>query len=181
MTNAESTPILLGSLAGQGPLSSSSDPLDATMDRYAEGDDSAFSELARCLRPRLRAFLQRLAGSPDLAEDLTQETFLRMHRGRGSFARGGAVIPWAYAIARNCFVSHTRAKKTRFPQNSLDVTEIEVATGPEANAEASVAAQQSAKIVAQVLRDMPVANRAFRAYEMLRAALGAADSKCGPS
>lgn len=182
------------------------EPLDAAMDRYADGDDAAFAELVRGLTPRLHAFLLRLTGSRDLADDLAQETFLRMHRARGSFVRGGAVVPWSYAIARNCFISHTRAKKTRFLKGNVDVTEIEVATGPDVNAEASVAARQSADIVASTLAAMPVANReafvliryeglsvsvaaqlvgisegalklrAFRAYEMLRAALSAADS-----
>jgi len=175
--------------------------LDRAMDRYAEGDDRAFAELVRGLTPRLRAFLQRLAGSPDLADDLLQETFLRMHRARGSFASGAAVVPWAYAIARNCFVSHTRAKKTRFSRNYVDLTEVEVAAGPDVNAEASACAAQSARVVEKALAAMPVANReafvlvryeglsvataaelvgisegalklrAFRAYEMLRAAL----------
>ena len=177
------------------------DRLDLAMDRYAEGDDTAFDELARGLTPRLRAFLLRLSGSRELAADLTQETLLRIHRARGSFARGGAVVPWAYAIARNAFISHARAKKTRLARSSLDVTEIELAAGLEANAEARLSAQQSADIVRRTLTTMPLANReafvliryegmsvsdaaqlvgisdgalklrAFRAYEMLRAAL----------
>ena len=197
---------LTADAAPEPPRATTLEPLDSAMDRYAEGDDSAFSELVRGLTPRLRAFLQRLTSSLDLADDLTQETFLRMHRARGSFVRGGAVVPWSYAIARNCFISHTRAKKSRFLKSSVDVTEIEVATGPDVNAEASVSAQQSAGIVAKTLAAMPVANReafvliryeglsvsvaaqlvgisegalklrAFRAYEMLRAALSAADS-----
>jgi RNA polymerase sigma-70 factor (ECF subfamily) len=171
------------------------------MDRYAEGDDAAFDELARGLAPRLRTFLLRLCGSRELADDLTQETFLRVHRARGSFARGSAVVPWAFAIGRNCFISHARAKKTRLSRSAVDVTTIEVATGPDANAEATLAAQQSAAIVSQALAAMPVANReafvliryegmsvataaqlvgisegalklrAFRAYELLRTAL----------
>jgi RNA polymerase sigma-70 factor, ECF subfamily len=177
------------------------DPLDRAMDRYADGDDSAFDELARGLSPRLRAFLVRLSGSRALADDLTQETLLRIHRARGSFARGSAVIPWALAIGRNCFISHARARKTRVARSLLDVSTIEVATGPDANAEATLAARQSAAIVSRALAAMPVANReafvliryeglsvataaqlvgisagamklrAFRAYEILRAAL----------
>ena len=177
------------------------DPLDHAMDRYAEGDDSAFGELARGLTPRLSAFLVRLSGSREHADDLTQETFLRIHRARGSFARGSGVVPWAYAIARNCFISHARTKKTRLSRNTVDVSAIEVATGPDVNAEATFAARQSADIVSKTLAAMPVANReafvliryegmsvataaqlvgisegalklrAFRAYEMLRAAL----------
>jgi len=200
---------LTADAAPEPPRATTLEPLDSAMDRYAEGDDSAFAELVRGLTPRLRAFLQRLTSSLDLADDLTQETFLRMHRARGSFVRGGAVVPWSYAIARNCFISHTRAKKSRFLKSSVDVTEIEVATGPDVNAEASVSAQQSAGIVAKTLAAMPVANReafvliryeglsvsvaaqlvgisegalklrAFRAYEMLRAALSAAETSLG--
>jgi RNA polymerase sigma-70 factor (ECF subfamily) len=98
-------------------------------------------------------------------------------------------------------MSQARAKKTRLTRNALDVSTIEVATGPDANAEATLAAQQSAAIVSRALATMPVANReafvliryegmsvataaqlvgisegalklrAFRAYEILRAAL----------
>jgi len=177
------------------------DPLDRDMDRYADGDDAAFEELARGLMPRLRAFLVRLSGSHALADDLSQETLLRIHRARGSFARGSAVVPWAFAIARNCFMSQARAKKARLSRNAVDLSTVEVATGPNENAEATVSAQQSAAIVSRALAAMPVANReafvliryeglsvataaqlvgisegalklrAFRAYELLRAAL----------
>src|SRR5690242_14582176 len=81
-----------------------SSPLDDAMNRYADGDDSAFAEVFRGLASRVQTFLQRLSGRRDVADDLTQETFLRMHRARGSFARGRSVVPWAYAIARNCYI-----------------------------------------------------------------------------
>ncbi len=205
MTPEQISQVALRAEGGRaGPVSTQptvSDPLDRAMERYAEGDDAAFDELARGLTPRLRAFLRRLSGSRELADDLTQETFLRIHRARGSFARGSAVVPWAFAIGRNCFISHARAKKTRLLRSVQDLTTIEVATGPDANAEATLAAQQSAAIVSQALALMPVANReafvliryegmsvataaqlvgvsegalklrAFRAYEILRTAL----------
>lgn len=205
-TGMSGLPSVLGESSPPAPPPLAFDPLDRAMNRYADGDDAAFAEVARGLAPRLRAFLQRLTGSADLADDLVQETFLRMHRARGSFARGSAVVPWAYAIARNCFVSQTRAKKARFSRHSVDVTEVEVPTGPDVNAEASVSARQAADIVAKTLSTMPIANReafvllryegmsvataaqlvgisegalklrAFRAYELLRAALNQSES-----
>lgn len=205
MTSEQISPLALGEEGGSRASAQAqpkiTDPLDQAMERYADGDDAAFEALARGLTPRIRAFLLRLSGSGVLAEDLSQETLLRIHRARGSFVRGSAVVPWAFAIARNCFVSHARAKKTRLSKNALDLGAIEVATGPEANAEATLAARQSAAIVSRALAAMPVANReafvliryegmsvataaqlvgisegalklrAFRAYEILRAAL----------
>jgi len=177
--------------------------LDLAMCRYADGDDAAFSEVFSGLAPRIQAFLCRLSGSADLAHDLTQETFLRIHRSRGSFAPGHAVVPWAYAIARNCFVSHARSRKIKARLKTVDIADHEVAAGLEASAEATALARESAAIVEETLAQMSVVNReafilirfeglsvaaaaqvlgasegavklrAFRAYEALRAALAA--------
>jgi RNA polymerase sigma-70 factor, ECF subfamily len=179
--------------------------LDRAMSRYAEGDEAAFGEVFNAMAPRLLAFLRRLCGSSELARDLVQETFLRMHRARGSFVPGGAVVPWAYAIARNCFLSHARSLKSRAARNSLDITDHEVAAGLESNAEEAAAVHQSAELVGRTLAAMSVTNReafilirfegqsvaeaaqilgasegavklrAFRAYEQLRAALKSAE------
>lgn len=89
------------------------DGLDATMDRYAQGDDRAFDELYRVGAPRVRGFLLRLCGDAALADDLAQEAFVRIHRARGAFEPGAAALPWFFAIARNAFVDHKRREQTR--------------------------------------------------------------------
>ena len=183
--------------------------LDLAMERYADGDERAFDEVFHTLAPRVHAFLKRLSSSEDTASDLTQETFLRMHRARGTFARGHAVLPWAYAIARNCFTSHVRSPKYRAARGAVDVAEHEVSAGTDASGEEKLAARQSAEIVAETLATMSLINReafvllrfegisvaqaaevigatesavkvrAFRAYEALRAALDAGERRKG--
>jgi RNA polymerase sigma-70 factor (ECF subfamily) len=91
--------------------------LDAAMDRYARGEDSAFQELYRRSGPRLRGFLLRLSGDAALADDLAQEAFLRVHRARGSFQPGAAALPWIFAIARNVFLDHARRPRVRRAAN----------------------------------------------------------------
>jgi len=104
-----------GAAAGAtaAPPVAASRALDGVMDRYARGDDVAFDELYRTGAPRVRTFLLRLCGDPALADDLTQEAFLRVHRARGSFEAGAAALPWFYAIARNAFLDHKRREATR--------------------------------------------------------------------
>src|SRR5258707_10308784 len=87
--------------------------LDQAMDRYAQGDQDAFVVLYSGLGLRLRAFLIRVTGSPTVADDLVQETFLRIHRARGAFEANAAVVPWAYAIARNVWIDYLRASGAR--------------------------------------------------------------------
>lgn len=142
--------------------------LDHAMDRYARGDDAAFRVVFEALAPRLGAYLRRLTGSRALAEDLTQEAFLRLHRARGTFGAGASALPWAYAIARNCFIDHTRARRTRPEALSAPDTESlpEPSAGPEADAEAHGIARQTARIVERELARMTEARR--EAFVLLR-------------
>ncbi len=86
---------------------------DHAMDRYASGDDGAFSELYDLLAPRLFAFLVRATRSHCEAEDLVQQTMLKMHCARGRFIRGAGVVPWAFSIARRLVIDRARRTKVR--------------------------------------------------------------------
>src|SRR5580700_1245190 len=86
----------------------------AAMDRYACGDDGAFSELYDLLAPRLSSFAMRRTRDAEATEDLVQQTFLQMHCARRHFAQGAAVTPWAFAIARRLLIDTFR-KRGRDP------------------------------------------------------------------
>jgi RNA polymerase sigma-70 factor (ECF subfamily) len=92
---------------------SSAAAADAAMDRYASGDDGAFAELYDLLAPRLFAFLLRATHSHCEAEDLVQQTMLKMHCARGRFIRGAGVVPWAFSIARRLVIDRARRSKVR--------------------------------------------------------------------
>lgn len=68
----------------------------------ADQDREAFAKLFNHYAPRLKSFLIRRGESPDSAEDLAQETLVRMWHRAGSFdpARADASA-WLFAIARN--------------------------------------------------------------------------------
>jgi RNA polymerase sigma factor (sigma-70 family) len=81
---------------------------DLAMDRYADGDDGAFEVLYDELAPRLYRYALRETRSRSAAEDVVQQVMLQMHAARARFARGAAVLPWAYAIARRLLVDGRR-------------------------------------------------------------------------
>jgi RNA polymerase sigma-70 factor, ECF subfamily len=139
--------------------------VDRAMHRYADGEDQAFGEVFAALAPRLRLFLRRLGCSEPGAEDLMQETFLRMHHARGSFAHGKQVAPWAYAIARNCFVSHARSGKAKLARASVDAEQMELAAGG-SDVEQESMARQAAAVVSRTLAAMTPARR--EAFVLLR-------------
>ena len=175
--------------------------INRAMDRYATGDAQAFGTLHEALYTRLLAYLTRMTGSGPNASDLLQETFLRMHRARATFAPGGAVLPWAYAIARNVALDHARAAKLRETERLPSDPGLEPPDRSGTNGEAEAIASQSLAVVRDVLARLPATQRdafillryeglsvqdaaavlgatptavklrAFRAYEALRAAL----------
>jgi len=66
--------------------------------------DRAFSDEAIPQMDAVYRFALRLAGEPDLAEDLTQETFLRAFRSWDSYKKGTKIKSWLFTICRNLFL-----------------------------------------------------------------------------
>jgi len=71
------------------------------MNRYADGDASAFPILYDAIAPRIEGFVKRRTRDASRIDDIVQQTFERIHRARGTFIRGSDVLSWAFKIARN--------------------------------------------------------------------------------
>jgi RNA polymerase sigma-70 factor, ECF subfamily len=87
------------------------DGADAAMERYSNGDSAAFAEVYDAIAPRLLGFLINATRDRAVAEDLMQQTFLQIHRARGSFLRGAAVMPWALVIAKRLMIDGARRRR----------------------------------------------------------------------
>ena len=91
----------------------------ADMQRLASGHDAALNDLmARHARPVFQ-FLCRMLGNEDDANDLAQETFVRVYQHRASFRPGARFTTWLYTIAANLARNHYRWL-ARHPNVSLD-------------------------------------------------------------
>lgn len=77
-------------------------------------DPGAFETLVRRYEHELFGYLRRYLGSAEMAEDVFQETFLRVHVKCSRFERGRAFRPWLYAIATNQAIdAQRRARRHR--------------------------------------------------------------------
>jgi RNA polymerase sigma-70 factor, ECF subfamily len=104
------------------------DPRDL-MQRYQDGDASAFRELYALVAPRLLGYLLKMARSRPLADDLLQQTFLKVHRARAAYVRGADPVPWIYSIAHRTFIDEVRKKKRAIVNVGDGDTIPEVAAG----------------------------------------------------
>lgn len=78
------------------------------MQRYCDGDAGAFRELYALVAPRLLGYLLKMTRERALADDLLQQTFLKVHRARGAYVRGADPLPWIYSIAHRSFIDEAR-------------------------------------------------------------------------
>src|SRR5215813_7382975 len=69
------------------------------MAAYVAGDVGAFDALFGRLAPKNHGFFVRSLGNVASADDLLQDTFMKLHRARSGYRAGSPVKPWIFAIA----------------------------------------------------------------------------------
>ena len=78
--------------------------------RLQAGDPSAFDEVHGALNTRLFSFLLRLSRRRDVAEDLLEETWLRLVTHAKRLRPDTRLAPWLFTVARNLYISYQRSR-----------------------------------------------------------------------
>ncbi|HWA71263.1 MAG TPA: RNA polymerase sigma factor [Polyangiaceae bacterium] len=132
------------------------------MVRYQRGDAQAFAELVRRHSRTVYNFVFRQLRESSLAEDVTQDVFLRVVQNAGEFKHEARFSTWLYSITRNLCVDQQRRQSHR-RHASLDVRPPGAPEGapplgdsvadphPRASAERSA---ESSEVLASILRAM---------------------------
>jgi RNA polymerase sigma-70 factor, ECF subfamily len=81
---------------------------DLLIRRFCAGELRAFELLVTKYQRRVAALINNSVRNDSVAEELTQETFLRVYRGLPNFRFESAFSTWLYAIARNTATSYHR-------------------------------------------------------------------------
>lgn len=106
--------------------------LELLMARYQQGDFAAASSLIERISPQLHRFFAAQQASRAHADDLLQETWLRIHKVRHTYRPGEPALPWFYAIARHVRVDHHR-KSVRITEGERELEAISKTTASRAN------------------------------------------------
>lgn len=92
------------------------------MEAVKNGDLQQASVLFDRYHKKIFNFLARMTMDRDVAEDLTQNVFLRMIRYRNSYREGNRFESWIYQVARNIFSDHYQANKNK--KSSIDIEKM---------------------------------------------------------
>ncbi len=87
---------------------------DARLMAAAQANDVfAFEELTTRNQGRVYAYLNRYVGDSQLAEDLTQEVFMRVYKHRATYRQEARFSTWLFRVAHNVAFNALRAKSRR--------------------------------------------------------------------
>lgn len=105
--------------------------LEALMARYQQGDFGAATDIIERISPQLHRYFLAQSRSRTDADDLLQETWLRIHNVRHTYRPGEAALPWFYAIARHVRIDHYRKLvRTAIGERQLEAMSEQAATVP---------------------------------------------------
>ncbi len=122
----------------------------ALIQRWQQGDLTAFEALVRRWQQPVGRFLARLTGPAGPVQDLCQEVFLRLYLAGPRYRETGVFSTWLYQIALN--VARDAGRRRR--REPLPLADAEPAT-EEARAETICQQQELAAAVAQAVAELP--------------------------
>jgi RNA polymerase sigma-70 factor (ECF subfamily) len=104
------------------PQPAPSDTLESLMSRYQQADEDAAAALVRRVTPLLRRYFLHQSSNRRFADDLLQETWMRIHRARHTYRPEEPVLPWILAVARYTGLDHYRkANRHEMRERQVDV------------------------------------------------------------
>jgi len=100
--------------ASEESLTNDKRPSDEDLiERFQKGDLYAFDLIVKRYKDQLLNFVFRFVGNQEEAEDIVQETFLRVYRKRKAYKRIAKFSTWIYTIAGNLSRTELRRRKRR--------------------------------------------------------------------
>jgi RNA polymerase sigma-70 factor (ECF subfamily) len=144
-----------------------------------EGDQDAFEQLVRAYDQSVLRLAMHLLRSPEDAQDVYQEAFLRVYRNLPNFRFDCSFHTWLYRIVTNLCLDHMRKRKTRredpsalsTPDGALDRLDSLSEERGDADPQRRLFSGQLRRRIKQVLGDLTPRERMvfeLRHYEGLR-------------
>jgi len=100
-----------------------------TLERFATGDIDAFEALFRQYQGEVYRWIVRLVRNPGVAEELTVETFWRIHRNQKRFDAGRPFGPWARRIATHVAIDYLKSRD--YKESAVQLSEPVMAPAPD--------------------------------------------------
>lgn len=123
------------------------------MRRLGAGDMNALAVLVRRHQVRVRSLAYRLTGRWDVADDIAQEAFLRLHRFASRYQPTAAFSTWLYRIVVNLCLDRSKRRKP------ASLPEDRPLADPAPSASEAMARQERIDAIRQAIAELPERQR----------------------
>lgn len=123
--------LMFSSMAAQAPKVRARLELEALLLRAARGEAQAVGEIYEETRGAVYGFSLSILRNAHDAEDVLQETYIRVFENSASYKPNGNPMPWILQIAKNLSLMRLRQRKRQEPMPEEDVLLPETLTLPE--------------------------------------------------
>ncbi len=116
--------------------------IDDIIERCLGGDQSAWDEIVRLYWRKVFNIAYKFVGRHDLAEDLTQDVFLKLFKSLDTFDRRANFQTWLISVSRNLCIDHYRSVRKERESIARDIDPADLATAsPGRSAQAELEAR----------------------------------------
>ncbi|MBZ5532961.1 MAG: sigma-70 family RNA polymerase sigma factor [Acidobacteriia bacterium] len=129
--------------------------------RLRGGDVDAIATLMQRYQHRLYRYMLRMVRQPSTAEDLFQQTWLRVMERSPSYDPRRSFEGWLFAIAHNLAIDHLRRRQPESLDEELPSgdTRADLTPGPAADALQQMLAEERSARVAEAVAELPAVAR----------------------
>lgn len=137
------------------------------MRHFQSGDELAYGVLVNRFKERIYNFILRYGVGAETAEDITQETFLRLYTKKHLYKELAKVSTWVFTIAKKLTFSELRKRKQRrtYSISDLGLAEQDFEFPSEHNLEAELSMEVTETLVQQALQTL---SPSYRSVVLLR-------------
>ena len=125
---------------------------------FQDGDEQAFNELVRRHQDKVYILARRFAPDHDEADEIVQESFIKVYQGLATFRGESGVFTWIYRITVNVALNAIRRKRTR------QMFSLEDAAGQTADSaespDAVLEAKEQRLLIAEAIESLPEKQKA---------------------
>lgn len=153
--------------------------------RCKKGERGAFDDLMRRYDKKVYNFAYRLCGAYDEANDIAQETFVRVYNALPNFRGDSSFITWLFRITTNVYLDERKRQRARPAQSLEEIIELEETTvnrqieDPSPGPEETVEVRERGDLLQAAINSLPEYQRAMivmyhtenRSYEEIAEAL----------
>ncbi len=128
------------------------------VNNYIAGNEDALATLIKRHQSKIFGFIYSKIGDKDLADDIFQDTFIKVIRTlkSNSYNEEGKFLPWVMRIAHNLIVDHfRRSKKMPFYRETEEFSIFSIMTDDSLTVENKMISEQVAKDLHSIVEELP--------------------------